>query len=131
MEITKQIKIKAMAAYLWHQTTNEDYPILTPIELSVMYEKGIDRKLILKPLDKITHEDAKVCAQIILGNKDVDDNMVIKVRHRLRDETFTRSVYGMNYAIRAFQYLQNQGYDLPHYLLGNKTLKESGLAVYI
>lgn len=33
-------------------------------------------------------------------------------------------------SLACYQYLQNQGYDIPHYLLGNKTLHQAGLAIY-
>lgn len=39
-------------------------------------------------------------------------------------------LYYMQNSLLAQQFLQFKGYDLPNYLLGGKTLKEAGLAIY-
>lgn len=88
-------------------------------------------KLILKPLSKITDEDKIALYHISSaedkydytqdynGIKSAIDNWIEKEGQETLFKTFRR-----------YQYLQSKGYDLPQYLLGGKTLQESGLAIY-
>ncbi len=100
-------------------------------------------KLALTPLSDISDEDAievgKMCG---LAKCFIDilysDQMIIK------DDSYTLEInfggyirllkngqlYNMN-MLPIYQYLQSKFYDLPHYLLDNKTLIETGLAVDI
>lgn len=41
-----------------------------------------------------------------------------------------RSIFPDSYGYFIYQILIEYGYDMPHYLLGKKTLKEAGLALY-
>jgi hypothetical protein len=61
-----------------------------------------------------------------------------KLIARIQSQSFCRSlisgdtyyVYSLPDILQAIQYLQPQGYDLPHYLLDGQTLQQAGLAVY-
>lgn len=77
-------------------------------------------KLILKPLSSITDEDA-IEVQKLIGFR---ANRKFKQFIEMCNATSPES------AIEIYQFLQSKGYDMPHYLLGGKTLEESGLAVY-
>ncbi len=120
MEITAEIKAKVFAHYLgqkvfWQETEGE----LTAYNLhgaSTILEPS---KLILKPLSKITHENAV--------------ELYKAIKYNLRSTTFilqTLKALPFNKSTIAYQYLISKGYDLPHYLLGGKTLQECGLAIY-
>lgn len=101
MEITDEIICQVMAGYPKQRLLIFE-PGIEPVE---HYLEGVDFylneiiaervnynpkwiKLILRPLDRITYEDAKGCAQIIMNNKNIADDMVVKIQSRLRDETF-------------------------------------------
>ncbi len=45
-------------------------------------------------------------------------------------ENTERSHIYSKFLLEGYQYLILNGYDLPHYLLGGKNLKEAGLAIY-
>jgi hypothetical protein len=79
-----------------------------------------DIKLILKPLSAITDSDA-IEVQKILGLR------MSKKSNQFKDICNAATP---ECAIEIYQFLQNKGYDMPHYLLGIKTLKEVGLAIY-
>lgn len=80
-----------------------------------------DYILVLKALSSITDEDARGIK--ILGT---EEKMEYKdAKHFLE---FYESV-GFLTSMEA-DFLRNLGYDMPHYLLGGKTLQESGLAIY-
>ena len=115
--------------------------------------------LCLKPLSEITKEDADIVANIFfkdtklsfeIMHKYKDGKVVLcngitkhKKPHPLgenitfetdgqiwHDEGFDYDNVTVDAPFRVFQYLQSQGYDMPNYHLGNKTLFESGLAIY-
>lgn len=82
--------------------------------------------LILKPLSSISDEDAhKIgmlmgCSMIgkaLSWGKELTERIMIE-----------RHLCVMSYSI--YQFLQSKGYDLPNYLLGNKTLHECNLCCY-
>lgn len=90
-------------------------------------------KLILKPLSAISDEDAielvKLCGMEPAEIHVMEYGLEIKGGGKYRCITNRESDRGyVDYIIG--QFLQSKGYDLPNYLLGEKTLKEAGLAVY-
>lgn len=93
--------------------------------------------LILRPLSEITDEDAIEVAKIIDSDaKDIyASEGTVHWTYEMFDEEFENCIDFYSFPpivapIALFQYLQSRGYDLPHYLLGGKTLKEAGLAIY-
>lgn len=101
-------------------------------------------RIILKPLISITDEEAiemakifgGVDGEIILNRptdlKNDDIHFSVQVYRNVPDfKSYSTPKYWIDgYGIEAYQWLQSKGYDLPHYLLGGKTLQESGLAIY-
>lgn len=85
--------------------------------------------LILKPLSEITDEDAIQVDELISPQYSS-----IKYFHTsTRGKVWIRDILAGNQVsnvIQVYQFLQSKGYDLPYYILGNKTLQESGLAIY-
>ena len=147
MEITNEIKLKVFAQYLGQKalTNKQSYKdpsagklsqvdistneLVTDGEGGYYLSDTSNTKLILKQLSAISDGDAIEVAKIISYRKTnlehlkedifdffVDDNLIIK-----------STVISIN---SSFQYLQSKGYDLPQYLLGGKTLKEVGMAIY-
>jgi hypothetical protein len=49
---------------------------------------------------------------------------------RYDDRTEPPKIERIENQYAVYQFLQSRGYDLPHYLLGGKTLHECGLAIY-
>lgn len=104
-------------------------------------------KLQLKPLSAITDEDAIEVAKMegfvfyhifrsnvspfVLQIKN-EKNRFLSIAENWEnchsDSDDGESGYMLN--TNVYQYLQSKGYDLPQYLLGGKTLHESGLAIY-
>lgn len=117
-----------------------------------------DIRVILKPISSITDEDAievaeiinqskyhvmedpyfdptRKCISVATSDKDGDNyggvvrifpNGIIEWDYHNSDEyDYTEMLI-----FHAYQFLQSKGYDLPQYLLGDKTLKEAGLAIY-
>ena len=103
-------------------------------------------KLILKPLIEITDEDAIEMAKLFGGIEgDVELNrptdltnediffavQVIQIEPEWASYCTPKKWRNINgYGTNAYQWLQTKGYDMPHYLLGGKTLHEAGLAIY-
>ncbi len=94
-------------------------------------------KLILKPLSEITDKEvlevAKLNGYKIDGDYrkytiDITRKMLSAIRIDISIGHHSLQV-GHN-SIQAYQYLISKGYDLPHFLLGGKTLKQSGIAIY-
>lgn len=87
-------------------------------------------RLILKPLTAITLVDAKKVAEILntRGDSFQDHNIQETIIEAMTTESDWANQIKF---LSAYQYLQSKGYDLPHYLLGGKTLEESGLAIYL
>lgn len=104
--------------------------ILSPSLLADFYEGNFDYKnfrLVLKPLLKITDDDAIQVAKLEFGpirHQPIDDNKIqwitIVKEHVLR-KILRPDVY---------QLLISLGYDFHNYLLDGKTLEESNLAIY-
>ncbi len=65
MNIPKNTIAKIYGGYLFQNTTDKDYPILTPVELSVAYSEDKYCPLLLKPLVKLTDEDAIQVAKLM------------------------------------------------------------------
>ncbi len=112
--------------------------------------------LVLKPLSEITDEDAIEVAKIVLGGKNWNVTRYEKHIHFLDvvEVNGLQSFWAVNIfflagtislnlhrpdednaqkcgdTLPAYQYLISKGYDLPNYLLGGKTLQQSGLAIY-
>jgi hypothetical protein len=129
MEISNEIKAKVFAQYLGQKviTDVEMTERLEGVELDcIRTDIGIyhfsvhnDEVLVLRPLSAITDEDAIKCAKIYHGNScDYSARSFKAVIEMLAEKSIV------------YQYLQSQGYDLPNYLLGGKTLQEAGLAIY-
>ena len=98
-----------------------------------MYDGALIDKLILKPMTKLHIDDAYKVA-MILGEFRGDSFSVETIC-----KTIIEIIAGTNSLVEdvkhlkflmACQYLQSKGYDLPHYLLDGKNLKEAGLAIY-
>lgn len=139
MEITNEVKLKVALQY--YDSCNillcyniENNPVIerfsgknADLEL---FEPDFENKrdlLILKPLSSITDEDAIEVAKYwyspvtyIVSNRDL---AIKKTKEYLENPE-------VMLPLGAGQFLQSLGYDLPQYLLGGKTLKEAGLAIY-
>ena len=116
-------------------------------------------RISLKSLSEITKEDADIVASIFfkdtklsfeIMHKYKDGKVVLcngitkhKKPHPLgenitfetdgqiwHDEGFDYDNVTVDAPFRVFQFLQSKGYDMPNYHLRNKTLFESGLAIY-
>ena len=144
MEITNEIKTKVFSQYLEQNcaVVNDTYidggyvgkmlGVCTVRGLLMEHPKGSDGdekinncKLILKPISKITDEDAIECAKINTSIKNWTDE-------DWKDEAkyIKEAILQSKLSVLQMQYLILKGYDLPNYLLGGKTLHESGLAIY-
>jgi len=102
-----------------------------------MYEPDVENKrelLILKPLPEITVDDAIEVYQIL----NYDDRKEAEMKFEFYGiapivECLTRDVrnpWNFKTYAKVYQHLQVKGYDMPQYLLGGKTLKEEGMAIY-
>lgn len=146
MEITNEIKAKVFAQYLGQMVEvyngdskglprkliavggidDEEYVKLrlgsagSGQFVHACFIRNNECKLILKPLSAITDEDAIEVQKIIgfMANKKF--KQFFEICNATSPET----------AIEIYQFLQSKGYDMPHYLLGGKTLEEVGLAIY-
>ena len=96
-------------------------------------------KLILKPLLSVTDNEALKIAKLygVDTLPDTDEPLPVGVIiNKGRSIVFCikgsmdTSFYSIQKIILIYQYLQLEGYDTPQYLLGGKTLKEAGLAIY-
>lgn len=140
MEISNEIKCKVLALYLG-QMINENNSTLYDTMVSVdLFNESIctsnhitykldEVKLVLKPLSEISDEDAIQVDELISPQYSS-----IKHFHTVtRGKVWIRDILSGNQVSNVFnvyQFLQYKGYDLPNYLLGGKTLQESGLAIY-
>lgn len=124
--IAEEVKAKVFALYLGQtciDSDNKKHHILgISLEEAMIQVDGDNHdvdwwnfdavKLILKPLSSITDEDAIECGwKQIMSLKEFADAKSVR-------------------PLEVYQRLINKGYDLPQYLLGGKTLKETGLAIY-
>ncbi len=147
MEIPKEIKEKVFAQYLgqrWRfQGDKRDHVklYLTDINDILNNPEFNDRdiELVLKPISSITDEDALECMRILkqYGHPWVRYNIqgIVKcVKEWLVfkwDIAFKYNPSPRILNMFVYEYLKSKGYDLPHYLLDGKTLREAGLASYI
>lgn len=155
MEITNEIKAKVFAQYLgqiWRwQVGSLVYTIkfcLDDLDKFIVKRlkysgQTVEHKLILRPLSKITDEDAIECA-ILEGLVNAKVSQRGDGGINMKDDSYDLLLsfdceiwlykYGLkthtNKSFLIYQYLISKGYDLPNYLLGGKTLKECGLAIY-
>lgn len=165
MEISNETKAKVFAQYLGQNVISNSLSksngLLYKVSLKNSFGCFEDKdghfhdfnvenlKLILKPLDKITDEDAiEVANTFSRGNKwvihrndywvclcDKFSNNEVRILLHNNSVGYFR-VYGTSVhdngmsSLFAYQYLQSKGYDLPNYYLDGKTLHESGLAIY-
>lgn len=133
MKVTDEIKYTVLAQYYGQEAkltrTNGTVYIGKHPELRSCHNNSSTKsyKLILKPLYSITDEEATRIGEILgitepLGYSDVE-------RCRLMEGRKLIKRHGFLHNISVYQYLQSRGYDLPHFLLGGKTLKEAGIAL--
>ncbi len=134
MEITPEVKLKMFSLYLGesviicepniepvpHWLEGIDFDLKQVIAERVNYNPDWI-KMILKPLTEISDPEAFEVATIQHGSPDLWKCIKIDICNR-------ENLYALT--TRSYQFLQSKGYDLPHYLLGDKTLEESGLAIY-
>jgi len=137
MEITNEIKAKVFAQYLGQKLTlkkegESENLILDAHRLHYgnEFNKFGEVKLILKPLSKITDED-NVELYRLLGFKDTKGSNSPELRFEYYGNVINGSErISFETATKFYQFIQSKGYDIPQYLLGGKTLHESGLAIY-
>jgi len=157
LQMTNEIKAKVFAQYLGQRcaTAEERFnsPGLTLIGISDLgcqvrdaaikltyYVTESDLKIVLRPLSAITDEDKVQVAKIegyYYPNVKAFSTEELKLTFSF-DSVLdfciewkgNRNDYFQTLSSSAYQYLQSKGYDLPNYLLGGKTLKESNLAIY-
>jgi hypothetical protein len=146
MEITKEIKEKVFGQYIgnlitWGEADFKGDKIHTILLNSQTINNifNMDTKLILKPLSAITDEDMvwvyDTCNNLHEQRR-IRPDWVKQNTPSLKDmkrqinngHAHYKGGYLSDSAVH--QYLLSKGYDLPQYLLGWKTLHESGLAVY-
>jgi len=83
-------------------------------------------QLILKSLSEISAEDGEELYKIQFCKKPSP-----KLLAQYLDSKIFAYLFGDgDLKLKSYQFLQSKGYDLPQYLLGGKTLKEAGLAIY-
>lgn len=147
MKIKTDTAIKVLAQYIGHPVIyvgekelggqyypKEKYELsgvrehdTAPFLLSLVgnYVSADKFKVILKPLSQISKKDSDEVVKIMsYKQKDTLKNILYTVKFKILDSTSPEK------AIETYQFLQSKGYDMPHYLLGGRTLKEAGLAIY-
>ncbi len=157
MEITSKIKCKIFSQYLGesilifepnidpvsHWLEGIDFDLKQVIAERVNYNPDWI-KLILRPLTDITNEEAIEMAELCGGikgeillnrpenlkDKDIHFSVQVYTNKPKFSSYSTPKYWTDSYGATAYQYLQSKGFDLPHYLLGGKTLEQSGLAIY-
>lgn len=138
MEITNDIKIKIFAQYLGQKVRLDalrEKPLVGVNKNSLEFDIGFitlpyDCKLILKSLNSISVDDAIGVAKM-LNEKQFPEYCDEKEGRRILEQWLSiRSYLNAKESIQIYQYLISKGYDMPQYLLGYKTLQESGLAIY-
>jgi hypothetical protein len=155
MEISDEIKYKLLLQYFGCKVKHTDMGIVH--DWNTITDKTFQRfkeksfQLVLKPLSAITDEDAIGMAKSLFPDiniwvSNITDGIPIVVALSI-DGTIVRLGYNGYIEcelgddsneyylcdiciLLCYQYLQSKGYDLPQYLLGGKTLHESGLCIY-
>jgi hypothetical protein len=138
MEITNEIKEKIFFQYLGIQFKSGN--VIGRFKPKTLDYFGYSIKIILKPLSSITDEDARVMAVLngaVFGPGDISFESEGFFGVRIRNDkdgignpVKDRFIMWDQLTLPVFQFLQSEGYDLPQYLLGGKTLHEAGLAIY-
>ncbi len=156
--ITNEIKAKVFANYLGQTTSDKrellgvtkcSHEMLKPDTYVAIFENEQeefieDIKLILRPLQSITDVEAiemaklfgEIDGKIILNrpsdltNKDIHFSVQVYTNEPKFTSYSTPKQWRDAYGVNAYHWLQQKGFDLPHYLLGDKTLKEAELAIY-
>jgi len=144
MEISNEIKFKVALQYYGQPFlvcyNIENKPVIETFSgkniEEGMYEPDVVNKrelLILKPLSKITQDDAIEFHDIVFGGIGKKPYHVVAETVRNYIEMIFKGgkqcpdIKGL---VLTTQFLQSKGYDLPSYLLEGKTLQEVGLAIY-
>lgn len=155
MQLSNEIKGKVFAQYFGKRASHnsgKNIGRLVSLRLDDDYSSLV---LILKPLSDITDEDAIAACKAGYPLAFMGNNKISKWKTERKKKfvsiTTKYSAFsfefdtegcplidmyddgGLSNVFRnefAYQYLQSQGYDLPHYLLDGKTLHEAGLAIY-
>jgi len=141
--------------YKWNREDQLLFGKLTPrIFESLYYDDGVITycKIKLKPLSVISDEDAAEVSKICYKEKfrkiiryhdhielEIDNLNDLRIYFNTEIKTAWRETISckdiesdeqlLTY-IKCIDYLRSKGYDIPHYLLGGKTLEQSGLAIY-
>lgn len=132
MNITDNIKVKMLYLGWLIQLTGRDRVFIKKGEKRIFtgsLANDDDFKLVLKPLSSLTEQDATEIASILNENP----KHIIACFNGQPEYKKGPDEKKIKFFIEqtiVYQFLQSRGYDLPQYLLGNKTLKEAGLAVY-
>jgi hypothetical protein len=134
MEVTLETKIQLFAQYLGQpirmKALRGSFKIRTCnfTTIQLMEEGDV---LILKPLSKITDEDVLKVGRL------AETVETMKIHGEKRLAFFRNNLPFLIEKTKIYQYLQGQGYDLPHYLLTDKEcggvwrkLSEVGLCIY-
>ena len=139
----------------WNDSVGRIYKFkLTPINIYNNNLLDIGHKLHLKPLSAITDEDIIGMCKALFSNiriwvtNDSNHKIGIPMVSAISVEGYivrlgyngfieyelengTQDEYNeATFICLAYQFLQSKGYDIPHHLLGGKTLYEAGLAIY-
>lgn len=85
-------------------------------------------KLILKPLSEITDKEILQVAK--LNGYRVDGSYKNYTIEITKGALLGKRPDVKIVNVECWQYLTSRGYDLPYFLLGGKTLKQSGIAIY-
>lgn len=159
MDIPREIKAGIFSQYVgsslitWGNASTNNrttYPLtfkhIFDIALGIRIMYDLEPQLILKPIHEISDEDISEIIKIEFGQGDSPTiyrtenytKIVFKVNgieKRISFEKYfdgdpIKSEVRLNKIILIYQYLQTKGYDAPQYILGGKTLNQSGLAIY-
>ena len=136
-EVTNEIKAKMFSHYLGQKfiLPNEDNGKQKfdlrgcSIENIQESHKWASAILILKPLSAISNEDAIQVGTSVMGKYKPLENGKAFIKQIINKESMALDFHPLS-TLSAFQFLRSKGYDLPHYLLGDKTLHECNLATY-
>lgn len=131
MEITNEIKSKVFAPYLGVAWVRYNNPYTEGMRAGILSGHDLQRiehhkepfaVIILKPISEISEDDANEIVKISGG-------FPYRIESKHFEVKSMDSLY-LSECVYITQFLQSKGYDMPQYLLGGKTLKEVGLAVY-
>jgi hypothetical protein len=137
METSNEIISKVFAGYLGCEMIFEKSGRITRLfgvtignnDISLMDSDSLKSynyfpfKLLLTPLSAISDEDAIEVAKMLDYHDSEDFSVKVFIERGIMDNKLWKRY-------DTYQYLQSRSYDLPHYLLGGKTLHQSGLCIY-